>query len=110
MSAVMLYKKGVEIVWEGLHLATKVVDDIEVEAHKALGWFTHPYDTIEVPTETDPTDVAPVEPASAAVPTETAVAQTVETVATAPVADQTVAADAALSVSAAPANPFAPKA
>lgn len=45
---------GVErFVWEGLHLAMKVVALADVEAHKLAGWALHPYETIVVP------DVAP---------------------------------------------------
>lgn len=84
--SVALYKKGEEFVWEGLRLAMKVVDEVEVEAHTALGWVLHPHETIEVPEPEPETPTAPVAPAP-----ETA--QTVET--------------PAAPTPAAPANPFA---
>lgn len=82
--SVMLYKKGIELVWEGLALATKVVHETEVDAHLALGWVLHPHETIETEQYVGDPVPDPVEP-------------------------QTEAANAALSAPPV-VNPFAPKA
>lgn len=44
---VAVFQKGKEFVWEGIELVMKVVDEAEVAAHLAEGWFAHPYDTIK---------------------------------------------------------------
>lgn len=87
---VALYQKGKEFVWEGLDLVMKVVDEVEVEAHRALGWVLHPYDTIEVAAAEAPTPIVP-EPAAPVAPAPEPVQTPLEPVAVVPV------------------NPFAPK-
>lgn len=95
--SVMLYKRGTELLWEGLSLVTKIVDEAEVEAHKLAGWFLHPHETIEIPDAPAPALDAAAVAAAEAIPGVD------------PTSPQTVAADAALSTPApAPAaNPFA---
>lgn len=41
---VMLYKRGTEFVWEGLSLASVIVDESEVDAAIDAGWFLRPFD------------------------------------------------------------------
>lgn len=57
--SVMLYKRGTEFVWEGLSLASVIVDESEVDATIEAGWFLSPFD---IPAEVKAEEAKPEEP------------------------------------------------